>query len=625
MHVRTTAIFGALLSLVSSSAFGFSTQGHRWTNPPGTPVTFELDPTGSDDVPDDTELEAIQRAFMTWEGVACSYLRFEEQPWSGQRATANDLHNRIFWVETQNEWGGNQGTLALTYTYYRLDGDMRITDADIVINGVNWTWTTHDEEVGMGTPAKIDVETVLFHEIGHFFGLDHSNDPQAAMYPSNNKLTQREPAADDIAGICSLYSNGEPVPGDPGNPTGQNGGPVGAPCQAPIDCASSLCIDDQLINRQYCTAQCAPERPETCPAGFLCEQTQMGAYCLAPAPVDELCDQCNDGSHCASGLCIQVPNVNNGAPFCSRACDPTPGQPAQCEEGYACMVTQQQTTQLAACVPTTGICQPTGKGGQNEPCFGNGACKPGHACLEYYPGTGIAFCFGVCPIQYDGLSCGVDRSRCTAQADIPNTAVCLTIASAGQPCIPEVCDQFSFCAYEESIGFDSALCYQVCTQSGCPPNFSCTPIGEGLPALCVPNEGFKYDGESCAGSAECQSSLCQNLGQLKLCTRQCAASDPDGCEPGLRCVPEPGSSQGLCWPESLSDPEAQDPTRNVGMVPNIAGFCSCDSTNECDGDCACDPECSGCGCTTTDSDRSSAWWALPLAMLVFVRRRWQRL
>jgi hypothetical protein len=152
--------------------------------------------------------------------------------------------------------------------------------------------------------------------------------------------------------------------------------------------------------------------------------------------------------------------------------------------------------------------------------------------------------------------------------------------------------------------------------------------------LCVPNEGFKYDGEPCAGSAECQSSLCQNLGQLKLCTRQCAVNDPEGCEPGLRCVPEPGSSQGLCWPESLSDPNAQDPTRNVGMVPNIADYCGCDFTNGCDSGCDCDPECSGCGCTAVPDEvsstpaatalgsfASSTAWLLPLLALVLLRRR----
>ncbi len=621
MRIRMIASLGALFLFASTRADAFSAQGHRWENQPGDPVPYELSPDGTADVPDGTDLEAIRRAFMTWESVSCAYLTFAETAWSGQKVVANDGKNRIFWAETAEEWNGNQGTLALTYTFYNLDGDMRLTDADMVINGVDWTWTTHDEEIGTGTPAKVDVETVVLHEIGHFFGLNHTSDPSAVMYPSNNKLKQRSPATDDIEGICSLYSNGMPVPDDPNNPTGNSGGPVGAPCQAPIDCASTLCIDDQLINQQYCTAQCAPERPETCPSGFLCEATQQGSYCLAPAPVDELCDQCSDGSQCATGLCIQVPNVNNYQPFCSRACDPTPGQPQQCPSGYSCQVTQQQQTQLGACVPNTGICNPTGKGGQNEACFANGGCKPGLMCLEYYPGTGIAFCYGACPAQYDGFSCGIERSRCTALMDVPNTAACLTIASAGQPCIPEVCDQFSFCAYDENVGIDSALCYQVCTQNGCPPNFSCQTF-EGIPPLCVPNAGFKYDGESCAGSAECVSGLCQNIGQLKLCTETCSVNDAQGCQAGLRCVPEPASSQGLCWPESLSDPDAQDPSRNITMVPAQPGVCSCDFTNQCDQGCACDPECTGCGCTSAGGPSGSVLWALlPLLAGGLLRRR----
>lgn len=620
-RIGATLLWG-LFMLSPAGAHAFSSQGHRWANQESEPVPWEIDPAGSEDVTDGSDIEAVRRAFATWESVACAYLTFSETEWSGQKILANDLVNRIFWVETAEEWPGPEGTLALTYTFYTLDQQSRITDADMIVNGSNWVWTTTDSEIGQGTPAKVDVETVIFHEVGHFFGLDHSNDPQAAMYASNNKQKQRTPAADDIAGICSLYSNGQPIPDDPNNPTGNEGGPVGAPCQAPVDCASNLCVNDELLQRQYCTAQCAPERPEDCPAGFLCEATEQGGFCLAPAPVDEVCDQCSNGSHCASGLCIQVPNVNNSMPFCSRACDPTPGQPQQCPDGFSCVATQQATTQIGACIPNTGICEPKGKGGQNEPCFGNGACKAGHACLEYYPGTGITFCYGICPIQLDGSSCGTARSRCTAIEGIMNAAACLTVASAGQPCIPEVCDQFSFCAYDEKVGIDSALCYLRCDTGGCPPNSSCQTF-QGIPPLCVPNAGFKSDGDACAGNAECQSNLCQNIGQAKLCTRVCAAGNAEDCDPGLHCVPEPGSSQGLCWPQSISDPNARDPTREVTEVPEIPGYCSCDFTNECDEGCECDQECGGpvCSCTSAAGEERSVWWALSLPLLLWVRRR----
>lgn len=623
------AAIGVLGALgLSLGAYGFTTQGHRWAV---QTVKFQIDPGGTSDVTDDSEIEAIRRSFATWQSVSCSFLSFEEEPWAGQRVLGNDGLNRIFWVETAEEWPGNQGTLALTYTFFALEGDQRITDSDIVVNGANWVWTTTDAEIGQGTPAKVDVETVMFHEIGHFFGLDHSQDQAAAMFPSNNKLKQRDPADDDIAGICSMYSNGMPVPGT--DPTG-NGGPVGAPCQAHENCASSICIQDGLLNQTYCTAQCSQQTEGSCPAGFACEMTQseLGTLCLAPAPVDELCDQCSDGSHCASGLCVEVPNVNNSAPFCSKPCDPTPGQPGQCPSGYSCELTQQATTQVGVCIPNSRICDPQGRGGQNEPCFGNGECKPGHSCLEYYPGSnsGLNFCYGLCPIQFNGISCGADRSTCTAVPGRMNTAVCFTYAQAGEPCIPEVCNATSFCAYDENIGVDSALCYPLCDRNGqadCPANFSCQQF-QGIPPLCVPNAGFKYDGDACLGDGECESGVCRVFNEDRLCTRVCATSDPQSCSPGLRCVADQGSTQGLCFPESFIDPDATDPNRNVGVMP---GYCSCDTSFACDDGCDCDPECGGggsCSCVTRTDDDSgqetrfgALWWVLGAFALVLLRRR----
>ena len=111
-----------------------------------------------------------------------------------------------------------------------------------------------------------------------------------------------------------------------------------------MDCASSLCIEDGLVGRTYCTAMCLVDQAAACPGGYVCEQTQEGAFCVAPAVVEDLCDFCNTGSQCASGLCVSVPFVNGNMSFCSRACDPTPGQPQQCPSGFSCMQSQQATT-----------------------------------------------------------------------------------------------------------------------------------------------------------------------------------------------------------------------------------------------------------------------------------------
>lgn len=54
------------------------------------------------------------------------------------------------------------------------------------------------------TSQNVDLLTVAAHEIGHNLGLDHSNDPNALMFPSYSG-PHRFLGDDDIAGVQSLY------------------------------------------------------------------------------------------------------------------------------------------------------------------------------------------------------------------------------------------------------------------------------------------------------------------------------------------------------------------------------------------------------------------------------------
>jgi len=76
-----------------------------------------------------------------------------------------------------------------------------------------------DERWVNSDSQNVDLLTVAAHEIGHTLGLDHSNDPNALMYPTYSG-PHRFLGSDDVAGVQSLYgvaSAPQPGPNVPSN------------------------------------------------------------------------------------------------------------------------------------------------------------------------------------------------------------------------------------------------------------------------------------------------------------------------------------------------------------------------------------------------------------------------
>ncbi len=299
----------AVLLSITFTTQAYVPQDYKWAET-DLPLSYRIDPDGAPGVQDGSDAIAIRSAFATWEAVACSNLAFEEQAWIEPAVVNRDMTNRVFWAKDQAKWnavGGRPSTLALTFVFYS-NADQRANDADIIMNGVDWNWST---ATGMTGNQVADIETVVLHEIGHFFGLGHTNDVNAVMFPRNVASIRRLPAMDDIDGACALYSNGMSL------------APVGAQCMGNADCASSVCVEDETD--KYCSQQCTPSQANNCPPDFTCEGTSSGDFCRKNLTSDELCDQCNRTDQCNSGLCLSVPGFNNFRSFCTRACDPTPG------------------------------------------------------------------------------------------------------------------------------------------------------------------------------------------------------------------------------------------------------------------------------------------------------------
>src|SRR5262249_1599274 len=106
--------------------------------------------------------------------------------------------NVIFFEE--NGWTGGdiEHRLAGTKAHYSKDGE--ILDADIAINSTMRDFTVGDNNV------KEDLVSVVTHEVGHFLGLDHSDQPEALMYSTySTGAVRRDLAKDDIDAICTVY------------------------------------------------------------------------------------------------------------------------------------------------------------------------------------------------------------------------------------------------------------------------------------------------------------------------------------------------------------------------------------------------------------------------------------
>jgi matrixin len=132
---------------------------------------------------------------------------------------------------------GKDGTLAVTSTF---STSGQITQAYILFNPNPTTGGTSAQPIcftiagdtNCPTPTAAgnqqDLQTVATHEIGHFFGLDHSAVVRAMMFPQAPPI-QLALSYDDVAGISSLYPSSSP-----GVPTGSISGMVSMPVRGGV-------------------------------------------------------------------------------------------------------------------------------------------------------------------------------------------------------------------------------------------------------------------------------------------------------------------------------------------------------------------------------------------------------
>lgn len=168
-----------------------------------------------------------------------------------------------------------------------------IVEADIHLNAKDYTFALGDQ------PGKIDLQSVLTHELGHLVGIGHTDVARATMNASlPSGIAARSLERDDREAICALYPSaagktdfgcvkwGCPVPwtcvgtlcqraGEPG----VSGGPCATsarPCEGAGDAAECVATSAGPI----CAVPCEREASAPCGQGMVCVDAADGTYCL---------------------------------------------------------------------------------------------------------------------------------------------------------------------------------------------------------------------------------------------------------------------------------------------------------------------------------------------------------
>lgn len=222
---------------------------------------------------------AVENALQSWSAATGGRFQFSEAPWAavpnaGPATSANNFYqwegpsfdewnedyqspDPQYGLTTLPGWGANleffsrpvgfsitsngvtyqmtSGILGFAVVNRTTPNNTRIASVDIYLNE-KWTWTTDGSGTGAGN--NFDIETVVLHELGHAFGLDHPNetmdggcggacndspnfDPftlqeDAGAYPNAVMLSdfssvKRSLTPDEIGGMAFLYP---PIAGD---------------------------------------------------------------------------------------------------------------------------------------------------------------------------------------------------------------------------------------------------------------------------------------------------------------------------------------------------------------------------------------------------------------------------
>lgn len=177
------------------------------------PVSFTINPsTGSNTNGNRTAADVLVESFATWQGAPNTAINVSRGPDTLQTSKGFDGVNLVCFICTA-DFSKDSNTLAVTITTTadaagedtkhgtRSTFAGQIMDADIIFNPA--------VKFSTGGGSGQDLQTIATHEIGHFFGLDHSGVVRATMF-SFAPDQETTLSYDDVAGISHIYPKSSP-------------------------------------------------------------------------------------------------------------------------------------------------------------------------------------------------------------------------------------------------------------------------------------------------------------------------------------------------------------------------------------------------------------------------------